>query len=146
MTKATYQRHLQALEAGRIEKTNVIGLRKALNNDARRDAGLSHAASGLSGWEVLTLHDRIVENPPRVVGELHDSGVKLLRNKRYAKKFGQRERAVIDQLDHFELTGFYQFHRLYYVPCYRAVATDGSSFTFYNIPWQSGGSGPVIIN
>jgi hypothetical protein len=46
---------------------------------------------------------------------------------------------IIRRLSHFELI---RFDRLgnrgrYSVPVYRAVATDGRSFAFRNIPWQT---------
>ena len=30
-------------------------------------------------------------------------------------------------------------------PIYRAIALNGDSFDFYNIPWQSGGNGPELL-
>jgi len=37
----TFQKHIDAIASGSVTKTNIIGLRKALNAEGRRRAGLS---------------------------------------------------------------------------------------------------------
>lgn len=143
----TYQRHLAAINAGRIEKTNIIGLRKIFNALARKDAGLSvgRMSPKISDGEAAALMDAIIAKLPRVVGPLHDSGLKVLRSPRYAKRL-RNVAGIIATLDHFELAGFDQLGRYGgNTPLYRAVSRSGGSFTFRNVAWQSGGNGPEVI-
>jgi hypothetical protein len=126
-------RHKAAVQSGRIEKTNIIGIRKAINAIER--GGEPSAMIDA----VFKLECAIAEHRPAVVGSLHDSGLKVLRNPRYAKRWTARQQLTIANLDHFELI---RFDRLgdrgrYSVPVYRAVSRSGGSFAFRNIPWQT---------
>jgi hypothetical protein len=144
----TFQKHIDAITSGEVTKTNIIGLRKALNTSARRRAGLSVSTTSPNVSEddihlALALIDR---ERPKVGGELHDSGVKLLQNKRYAKRLAEYE-DVIAWPSHFELCGFDRLglYGNHSVPVYRLVGQNGGSFKFRNIPWQSGGDGPELV-
>lgn len=138
--------HLAAIESGRVTKSNVIGLRKALNADARRDAGysVSSVAPKLSGHELRRTIDALTEHHPTVLGELHDSGVKLLRSPRYAKRLASVRSIIESRSIRFDLVRFHWIDALHVVPVYRCISFAGS-FTFYNVPWQSGGNGPEIV-
>lgn len=157
----SFARHLAAIEAGTITRTNVIGIRKLLNGAARRAAGWSVGATTPLG--TLEQADAILaaldKYRPRVAGELHEGGLKVLRNRRYAKRL-EPFAASIAALDHFRLVGFEDISRrgdgLYNVPVYAAWSTippkgdalDGGTheaFRFRNVPWQSGGDGPEIV-
>ena len=96
---------------------------------------------------------------PRVADELHEGGLKVLRNRRYAKRL-EPFAASIAALDHFRLVGFEDISRrgdgTHNVPVYAAWSTippkgdalDGGTyeaFRFRNVPWQSGGDGPEIV-
>jgi hypothetical protein len=126
-------RHLAAVNAGTVDKTNVIGMRKAINAIERGDepAEMVDAVFGLE----CAMHER----PPTVSGALHESGLKVLRNPRYAKRWTPFQRNVIDHADHFELVRFDRVgpRMSYAVPVYRVVSYDGRGFTFRNIPWQT---------
>jgi hypothetical protein len=144
----TLQKHLDAVRSGEVTRTNVIGIRKALNTDARRANGYS---TGLTSPKIdeETLFDIMAEidrTRPRVAGDLHESGLRLLRSKRYAKRLAPYA-DLIEWPSHFELWGWEAFGRRggYHVPIYRLVGQNGGSMIFYNIPWQSGGDGPVIL-
>jgi hypothetical protein len=82
---------------------------------------------------------------------LHESGLKLLHSRRWRKRFGASQLAVIDRLDHFRLVGFDRIgpQGSHGIPIYRAVAVDGDSFLFRNLPWQTAvqygeETGPVV--
>lgn len=127
-------RHTAAINAGTVEKTNVIGIRKAINAMERNAWNEPEMVDAQ-----FELEQAIAERRPTVVGALHDSGVKVLRNPRYAKRWNERERGIIDRLHHFELV---RFDRLgargrYSVPVYRAVGVTGQGFAFRNVPWQT---------
>jgi hypothetical protein len=93
--------------------------------------------------EVRDLESALERCQPKVVGELHDSGLKLLQSPRYRKRLEQVA-DIIANLDCFRLIGF-SFHDNWHVtPVYRAIAKDGRKFTFTNVPWQSGGNGPEV--
>lgn len=144
-----FHAHLDAIRAGEVTKTNVIGLRKTLNAAERISAGYSvsittpKAAYDHDALADMTqaLHDL----KPRIVGALHDSGVKMLQSKRYAKQLANYA-DIIAELDHFRLVGFEMIgsRLMKAFPVYRAYARNGTSFAFYVIPWQSGGNGPEI--
>jgi hypothetical protein len=81
-------RHMAAVQSGKVEKTNIIGIRKAINA-IERDGETAAMIDA-----VFKLECAIAEHRPAVVGSLHDSGLKVLRNPRYAKRWTQR--AAID--------------------------------------------------
>ena len=146
---ATGKRHMGAILADAVTKSNVIGLRKALNAQWRKDRGysVSRTSPKVAAWEVAELEEALASRKPRVVGELHASGVKLLQSKRYRKRLAPVA-DIIANLDHFRLVGFEETgnHGGGNVPLYQAVASDGRNFTFRNVPWQSGGDGPELIH
>ena len=141
-----YLRHMAAIEADAITKSNVIGLRKIFNAEARRGAGpsTSRTAPATQEGEEDLLWRALEKEAPRVTGELHATGLKLLRSPRYTRRLAPVA-PIIDSLDHFRLIGFYWLDDLHCVPTYRAVATNGRSFDFRNVPWQSGGDGPELV-
>ena len=143
----TFERHLTAIKAGELTKTNIIGLRKAFNEWARRGEGrwVGRRASSVTDSEADQLMDAIYQHNPRVTGELHDSGAKLLRGRRYAKRLA-RHKATIDSLAYFKLVDFDEYTPRHFTPVYTAVGTNGSCFAFRNVPWQSGGDGPELID
>lgn len=139
-------RHKVAVMAGTVEKTNIIGIRKAVNDMER------------GGWPSdmvdaqFELEEAIAQRQPTVAGELHESGLKVLRNPRYAKRWNDRERAIINFPGlRFRLVRFDRVGRRYSVPVYKAIGDDRmGSFCFRNIPWQTayyGGldDGPRVV-
>lgn len=150
----TAARHLAAIEAGKVTKSNVIGIRKILNHVARLRNGYSGNRSNAAPADADALCAAIWRKRPRVAGELHDSGLKVLQSPRYKKRLASVADIIAD-LSHFELVAFphYDSGYFYTAPIYRAVARDGRGFNFRNLPWQavaySSGddltSGPVIL-
>ena len=140
-------KHLDDIKAGTVTKTNVIGIRKAINADERRARGysVSSTCAKLSSSDVAALERALADHEPRVTGELHDSGLKLLRSPRYRKRL-ESVADIIEHLDSFHLVAFDRIGQagLYSVPVYRARGA-GRSFLFRNIAWQSGGDGPEIV-
>lgn len=145
---ATGKRHLQAILGDSITKSNVIGLRKILNAQWRKDRNYSVSRTGakIGAWEVAELEETLASREPKVIGDLHATGLKLLQSKRYRKRL-ERVADIIANLDCFRLTGFQEAgsYNGNHTPVYRAVARDGRSFTFINVPWQSGGNGPEVL-
>lgn len=141
-------RHMNAVKAGWITKHNIIGIRKAINameQSRENEPALIDA--------IFDLEQKIAVHRPHVAGELHDSGLKVLRNPRYAKRWTTRERRIIDALDHFELIRFDRVgpRGRYGMPVYRVVSHDGQSFAFRNIPWQTAyysglADGPRVVS
>lgn len=148
----TFKKHLAAIEAGEVTKTNVIGIRKAINHVERLRAGWSGNRSNVAPHEADALEVALAQREPRVLGELHDSGLKLLRSPRWRKRWNERQAGIIERLDHFSLVRFDRIGAsgIQAIPVYRAVATTGQSFLFRNIPWQTAyyageETGPVDI-
>jgi hypothetical protein len=139
--------HMAAIKSGTITKTNVIGLRKILNASKRRYLGysVSSTAPNYTPAEVDALENALERHKPRVTGELHASGLKLLQSPRYRKRLADVQ-AIIAKLDSFRLVRFDRIgnREENAVPVYKACA-GRKSFTFRNIPWQSGGNGPEIV-
>lgn len=127
-------RHLAAVNAGTVDKTNVIGMRKAVNAIEQERLAPASMVDAL-----FELECAIKERRPTVTGALHDSGLKVLRNPRYAKRWNEREAGIISRLHHFELVRFDRIgnHGRQSVPVYRAVDVVGQGFAFRNIPWQT---------
>jgi hypothetical protein len=143
---STAQKHLSAITAGEVTKSNVIGIRKAMNHVARLRAGWSGNRSNATALDVSRMVEALRMVEPRVVdGALCASGLKLLQSPRYAKRLAPVA-DIIAALDTFRLVRFDPIgDGLHVIPIYRATATDGRSFLFRNIPWQSGGNGPEIV-
>lgn len=139
--------HMAAIKSGKITKTNVIGLRKILNADARRVNGWSASSTSpkYTRDEVIALENALERHKPRVTGELHNTGLALLQSRRYRKRLADVQ-GIIDKLDSFRLVRFDRIGNRdeNAVPVYRACA-GRKFFTFRNIPWQSGGNGPEIV-
>lgn len=143
---ATAKRHMKAICEGYVTKSNVIGLRKVFNHQARLDRYRSGDRINVKPQEVDDLMSALERLQPKVVGELHDSGVKLLQSKRYRSRFTDAQRAIIADIDCFRLVGYLEVGNLWHhVPAYRVIGKNGDKFTFYNVPWQSGGNGPEIV-
>jgi len=148
--KSRFDEHKAAILLGEVTKTNVTGLKKALNAFERVDRGYSTSRTTphITTVERDELLDNLLPNKrPRVVGELHDSGVAVLTSKRYAKQLAPVADIIAD-LDHFRLVGFDFIGRygMYAQPVYRAYDTKGNSFPFTTVAWQSGGNGPEIMS
>jgi hypothetical protein len=128
-------RHLAAVQSGKVDKTNVIGIRKAINEWSETRTIRTEIIDAL-----FELECAIRDHPPTVAGALHDSGLKVLRNPRYAKRWTDLNSATSSiNADHFELVRFDRvgMRGRYSMPVYRVVSYDGRSFTFRNIPWQT---------
>ncbi len=140
-------KHLKAIMAGEVTKSNVIGLRKAYNANARRERRLSTSRTcpKLSADELDAITIALRERQPTVTGELHESGLKLLQSRRYAKRLGD-----MSGVEEFRLAGFDWIDDLHVCPIYYAIGKDDRGFTghiltFRNVAWQSGGNGPEIL-
>lgn len=140
MSTKSIARHLAAVNAGTVAKTNVIGIRKAINEMERN----AYNPPELTDAQ-FNLECAISERRPAVVGDLHESGLKVLRNPRYAKRWTEAEQHIIDNIRRFELIRFDRVgpRGRYAVPVYRAVSSyvniagEPCSFAFRNIPWQT---------
>lgn len=155
------KKHLDAINSGKVEKTNVIGIRKALAHVDRIRAGYSGNRSNATPEQADALEYALRLHRPRVMGELHDTGLKVLRNPRYAKRWTPWQQKAIDAADHFRLVRFDREGNSALVPVYavwskvppKGDALDGGTyeaFHFRNIPWQTAfyaglESGPVIV-
>jgi hypothetical protein len=146
--KPTAQKHLDAIRAGEVTRSNVIGLRKLINASERQYQGWDNGRTACAvGFDDLdTIESALDEFRPIVRGELHETGLALLRSKRYEKQL--RSRAwEIARIHEFRLVRFDRLGRnqVHSVPVYRVGDAAGNHlFTFRNIPWQSGGNGPEI--
>jgi len=143
---ATLARHLATINSGEITRSTVIGLRKALNLALRRAGRWSVPSTAPTLAQTDALEDAISARWPTVVGELHDSGVKLLQSPRYAKRWNAKEAAIIGNICDFRLCRFDRIgpQQMHVVPVYSVRSHGGQSFKFRNIPWQSGGDGPEV--
>lgn len=148
----TAHRHMRAICSDNVTKTNIIGLRKALNHVARLRRGYSGNRSSVTREEVEQLESAMAERLPRVRGELEESGRKLLLSKRYAKRLAPVADIIAD-LQRFHLIGFENYESTHHVPVYRAFDSRGRYFDFRNLPWQAVAysrkdleSGPVVLS
>lgn len=139
--------HLKDIVAGTITKTNIIGLRKAFNAYSRNARGYGNGRTSptLTFDERQELEAAIAEHRPIAGPDLEESGKILLKGARYAKRWTPEQQAIVSTLSHFRLERFENYTETDHVPVYRAIAKDGRSFLFRNIPWQSGGNGPEVL-
>ncbi|NJS14064.1 MAG: hypothetical protein HC788_04910 [Sphingopyxis sp.] len=103
----TAQKHLDAIRAGVVDRSNVIGLRKLINASERQAAGysVSVTACTISGDDLLTIENALATCKPIVTGDLHETGLKLLRSPRYAKRL-QWQQTHIARIHAFRLVRF----------------------------------------
>jgi hypothetical protein len=148
---STAKKHLDAIASGRVTKSNVIGIRKAINHVERLRAGWSGNRSNVTPEQCDEIEAALERRQPLVIGELHESGLALLRSKRYAKRLANYV-DVIGNLKAFHLVRFDRIGRdgSHAVPVYRATAGGENFFYFRNVPWQTAWtsgeeSGPVIV-
>lgn len=143
--------HLTAICAGAVTRTNVIGLRKAVMATERafQWGGSWARKAHPSRADIHDVDVALRNHCPRVTGELHDGGVKVLRNPRYAKRWTPAQAAIIASPDLAFYLARLDIVRGEYgfvcVPVYRVFADGPASFYFRNIAWQSGGNGPEIV-
>ena len=146
---ASFEKHLEAIKSGHVDRSNIIGMRKGLNAYERAYRGYSIGrTSGVpSEGQVKRLEEYLGLALPIVVGDLEATGKALLKSKRYAKQLAPYADIVAD-VQHFKFCGFDYIGRDgdKVTPVYRAFDSRGSSFPFRNIPWQSGGRGPEIVS
>lgn len=152
----TFEKHLAAINRGEVTRSNIIGLRKAFNayDRASRGYSVSRTAPVITDRQIDMANAQIERVQPTVIGQLHESGLKVLRNPRYAKRWTDEQRAIINyplvtfRLVRFDWIGPRFSHC---VPVYKAVGDERmGSFTFRNIPWQSAWSlgeedGPRVV-
>lgn len=147
--KTTAEKHLTAIHAGAVTKSNVIGIRKILAHVDRLRGGWSGNRSNATPDEADALERALGACRPIVKDpQLHASGLALLRSRRYAKRWTPEQAAIIADLSTFQLMRFERVNRgkgSAIVPVYRAATAKNASFAFMNIPWQSGGDGPEIV-
>ena len=141
-----FDKHLAAITSGTVTKPNVIGIRKLIKAADRRRRGLSLSVTSpfFHDGDDKALLKALESNPPKVAGDLHDSGLKLLQSRRYRKRL-LVVADIISTITEFRLVGFDWAGQIEtQTPIYRAVSPLGS-FTFLNVPWQNGGDGPQVI-
>lgn len=143
----TFDKHLAAIRHT-VTKSNIIGIRKALNAFERshRYRSTSCTSPQWSFVRVQACLSAVVRYQPVISGEWHASGVKTLQSalKRYKGRFNAAHVRIIGDIWHFRLVDWQCDDSLHWYPVIRCVARDGSFFDFINIPWQSGGDGPTL--
>lgn len=148
----TFEKHLAAVKSGAVTKSNVIGIRKAFNEFGRDNYSRSSTAPQWTLEQVNAMEHALERYKPRVTGKLHETGLTLLRSKRYTKRLALVAN-IIAEICYFELIRFDPINPdarvCNWVPVYAAVGKSGRRFAFRNIPWQSAfycglESGPTI--
>jgi hypothetical protein len=131
-------KHIQAIRAGTVTKTNVIGIKKALHACERRRKGYSVSATApkMTDAELTEICVELPRIRPLVAGELVETGRKQLRDKRYARRLESVADIIADPHLSFRLIRFDWLANGVAVPVYRADGAAGS-FNFYNVPWQT---------
>ena len=141
------EKHIAAIKSGAVDKSTIAGLRKAINAMERRDRGWSvgSTATHMTDDEFTEITALLMRQPPRIVGALHDSGVALLKSKRYRRQLAGVMH-VVDDVKEFRLVGFEYVGRAldHVTPVYRAINSRGNCFDYTNLPWQAGGNGPQV--
>lgn len=152
---STFEKHLAAINRGEVTRSNIIGMRKAFNawDRASRGYSVSRTSPAITTAQADAAFMAMSERQPTVTGELHESGLKVLRNPRYRSRWTERQQGIIDRLDHFKLIRFDWIgsRQAHCVPVFKAVDATGQSFAFRNIPWQSAWSlgeedGPRVVS
>jgi hypothetical protein len=148
MEPAMKSSHMADIQTGAVTGTNIRGIRLAINANERRRLGLSTSRTSprLTSEELDLIEAAIDRIVPQVVGALHDSGVAVLTSRRNRKQLEKVE-AIIKDLASIHLVRFDRIgtRGAYATPVYLVLDTEGRSFMFRNVPWQSGGNGPELV-
>jgi hypothetical protein len=145
--------HLAAIRAGRVDKGNIIGIRKALNAAAliRHGYSVGSTTPKLAYDEpaLVRLEAAIAHYQPLVTGELLISGFTLLESPRWRNRFNALEHETIADIDTIRLARFDWIDATHCVPVYRVKGCNGHDFLYRNIPWQTAWSmglesGPTV--
>lgn len=136
---SNFKKHLDAIKSRRITRSNIIGIRKAFNAFERSRAGWSTSSTApkMTADEYSEAERLIPECHPTALGDLHEGGLKVLRNRRYAKRWTPAQQRIIDGACRFDLIRFDFITSVHCVPVWRVVSRDCESFAFRNIPWQT---------
>ena len=137
------QDHIKAILSGNIAKSNVIGIRKILNSEWRQSKGYSVSVTSpkFSREEFAQLGEALERVQPVISGPFHDSGIALLSSKRNRRQTEEFAADIESGILKFRLFDWVEFGGSHY-PVFM-VETRKGNFRFYNVPWQSGGNGPV---
>jgi hypothetical protein len=145
--------HLAAIRAGRVDKGNIIGIRKALNAAALIRHGYSVGSTtpklAYDSARLVRLEAAIAHHQPHVTGELLLTGMALLESPRWRNRFNTLERETIADIDTIRLARFDWINATHCVPVYRVKGCNGHDFLYRNIPWQTAWSmglesGPTV--
>ena len=85
---STFAKHLAAVKSGEITKSNVIGIRKAMNAYERKASRYSTSCT-CPNWtaaQIAEIERALDLHRPLVTGGLHETGLALLRSPRYRKR------------------------------------------------------------
>lgn len=145
----TFDKHMSAIRHT-VTKSNIIGIRKALNAFERSQRRYSTSCTS-PNWtftRVQACLSAVLRVQPVISGEWHDSGVATLKRAltRYKGRFNAAHARIIGDIWHFRLVDWHCEESLHWYPVIRCVAGDGTYFDFINIPWQSGGDGPMLAD
>lgn len=151
--RTAIEKHRLAVMSGHVTRTNVIGIRKALNafDRDRKGYSIGRTSPAVCLGDVIGMHKALADYEPAVSDDLAETGRRILQDKRYSKRWTEAQRAVIASTDTFRLTGFVDVDNGHYVPVYRACGANGDSFLYYVVPWQTAHafgleSGPIVLD
>lgn len=147
----TLKKHLAAIQSGLVTKSNIIGIRKAINTDARLRHGYSTGVTSpkVDANDAIEIERAIGEFRPFVDDALKASGLRVLQDRRYRKRWNAAQAKVIENIKSFRLVNFWGIDGAHIVPIYEAISHFGS-FQFFVIPWQTAYalgelSGPQLV-
>jgi hypothetical protein len=148
ITNKTYYRHIAAIRHT-VTRSNIIGIRKALNAFHRNVNGWSiSCTSPVWTYDMFRqAMDAVQRYQPVISGDMHESGIATLQRavRRYKGRFNAAQSAIIADIWHFRLAGWHLDDNNYY-PVIRVTARNGEWFDFINIPWQSNSNGPTVVH
>jgi hypothetical protein len=145
-------RHLEAIRAGYVTRSNIIGMCKALNALARVRRGYSvsrTAPRAATDGTAQQYESAVMLHQPHVTGELLLTGMALLESPRWRNRFIPHEREIIADIDTIRLARFDWPTDTHCVPVYRVIGCNGGDMLYRNIPWQTAlayglESGPTV--
>ncbi len=150
-----YKAIIAELEKGVITKGRITGIKRALNNQYRKNNGwsISVTATKITDQELADIISRIERKPPRVSDDMALQGIEWLRKlwktpkdrERKNNPFDDRKARIISPqyFSHFTLDGFDEFGRGEHYPIYRVHSIAGlglqkaDSFAYTPLPWQT---------
>lgn len=145
----TFEKHWHAITARKVvSRSNIIGIRKALNNAARWEAGWSCNKGMIDPERAAQLLSAVYRHIPAVDGQQLAFGRAYLRKPRNMRKLTDYQRDIVtSDAPLIFLVDYLEGPNRTFRPVFRVERLYGGGHFCYTVtPWQAGGDGLEVVS